>query len=553
MGMRHWSLILGVLVLVPGVASAQETDATKSAERRAAVNALAKRIDALITKPWAEAGIKPAPRATDAELCRRLSLDLTGKIPTVTDVRDFIDDLNQSGSKDRFERLYSWVERMLAKRREQQEPKFNYYARHWSTVMRTHIIRSAVNDFSSQGLLPSFEAWLRGKLEANVPFDQIAREIITCTGATNQPFIDGELPGPLRRQASPAAFYFANDNKAENLAGATAHVFLGIKLECAQCHAHPFAKWTKNQFWEFAAFFSGVRPGRLQPVFINSREITIPGTKTTAKARFLDGAEPKWTEGAESRKVLADWVVARDNPFFAKAIADQVWTYFFGYSLLEPIIDPNDYYPVTHPELLDVLADAFVKQGYDLKFLIRALVHTDAYQRSSTSKKDDDKREYFFYARMPVRALMPEQIYDSFVEAANLDVNKIVAAQTGNETRERLSPRSEFVSRFKGTEKKTESSVLVPQALFLMNSRLLNDRVTPETSETLMTLAKQKTTTAAKIETLYLIVLSRLPRPEESARLVRYVDSGGPTRNARRALADVYWVLLNSGEFMLNH
>src|SRR5207253_6801257 len=133
---------------------------------------------------------------------------------------------------------------------------------------------------------------------------------ITSTGNSNQPFIDVDVE--FRRggmgQASPAAFYFANENKAENLAGATARVFLGVKLECAQCHAHPFAKWTKNQFWEFAAFFSGVNPnegrrinkGGIQPAnFSNGREIAIPGTGKTVKAKFLNGAEPVWKDGVD--------------------------------------------------------------------------------------------------------------------------------------------------------------------------------------------------------------------------------------------------------------
>jgi hypothetical protein len=569
MRMRRGSLILSaVLALVPELALAQG-DAKKPIDQRAAVKDLAKRVDVMLAKPWAEAGIKPAPLATDGELYRRLSLDLIGKIPTVIDVRDFIDDLNQSGwgwlaplsAEERFQRRYDWIERLLEMRQENQEPKFNYFARHWSAVFRTHMIPSTGNNLQAQQLLPSFEAYLRGRLEANVGFDKIAHEIITSTGSSNQALIDVDIEfrnGMRGQQATPIAFYFANENKAENLAGATARVFLGVKLECAQCHAHPFAKWTKNQFWEFAAFFAGVQPGQFrqpnaQPVNINAREIAIPGTGKTARAKFLNGAEPKFADGADSRRTLADWVVARDNPFFAKATVDQVWTYFFGYSLLEPIIEPSDDYPVTYPELLDMLAKEFTESGYDLKFLIRSIVHTEAYQRSSLGHKDANKLDHFFFSRMPVRALMPEQLYDSFVEAANLDPNRTNTSQMVNEFGQRISPRSEFVTRFKTIEKKTESSTSILQALFLMNSKFLNDRTKPETNDSITTLANQPTTTAEKIETMYLIVLSRLPRPDESARLVRYVDSGGPMRDTRRALADVYWVLLNSGEFMLNH
>jgi Protein of unknown function (DUF1549) len=278
MRMRRGSPFLSaVLALVPGLALAQG-DAKKPidqrpVDQRAAVKALAKRIDVMIAKPWAEAGIKAAPLASDDELYRRLSLDLVGKIPTMLDSRDFIDNMNQSGwgwihplsAEERFDIRYDWIDKLLDMRQETQEPKFNYFARHWSAVFRTHMIPSTGNNLQAQQLLPSFEAYLRGRLEANVGFDKIAHEIITSTGSSNQALIDVDIEfrGAMRgQQSTPIAFYFANENKAENLAGATARVFLGVKLECAQCHAHPFAKWTKNQFWEFAAFFAAVQRSR---------------------------------------------------------------------------------------------------------------------------------------------------------------------------------------------------------------------------------------------------------------------------------------------------
>src|SRR5262249_3592251 len=152
--------------------------------------------------------------------------------------------------------------------------------------------------------------------------------------------------------ATPAAFYFGNENKAENLAGATSRIFLGVKIECAQCHPHPFAKWKQTQFWEYAAFFNGLQqfqPGRggQQPVNQFLREIKIPDSDKVAKAKFLDGKDPQWKDGVPTRNPLADWLTAPENPYFARAAVDHVWSYFFGISLLEPIMEPSNDNPPT--------------------------------------------------------------------------------------------------------------------------------------------------------------------------------------------------------------
>jgi hypothetical protein len=422
-----------------------------------------------------------------------------------------------------------------------------------------------------------FEGWLREKLQGNVSYDKMVREILT-----GQPF-GGVQPGGFGRgmgvNNSTAAFYFANENKAENLAGSTARLFLGVKLECAQCHAHPFAKWTRDQFWEYAAFFSGIGPqqvrpnGQVQPV--GRREILIPGTKKTVKAKFLDGAEPAWKDNSDSRTVLADWVVAKDNPFFAKATVDLVWSYFFGVSLLEPIIEPHDDNPISHPELLDELARQFTAHNYDLKFLIRAIVHSQAYQRSSVGAAKANPDELLLFARMPVRGMSPEQLFDSLAEATDFVPPSLPQQGRFQPFNQFLTPRAEFIAKFTSQDKRNETQTSILQALFMMNGKYLAQwtKVDPKLTQeklaeladnrrkgqqvsiniSLNNIALQPTSTAQKIETLYLWVLSRLPRPEESERLVRYVDGGGPAHDPRQAIGDVYWALLNSGEFMLNH
>jgi hypothetical protein len=230
-------------------------------------------------------------------------------------------------------------------------------------------------------------------------------------------------------------------------------------------------------------------------------------------------------------------MTAADNPFFARAIANRMWTYFFGIGLVEE--GAEEPHPA-HKELLDELARELVAHKYDLKFLIRAIVASQAYQR--TSAVSHPTQDAARFARMPLRGLSPEQLFDSLAEATEY-------RDTGNFR----AARGQFLSRFAAQEKQVEHQTSILQALYLMNNEFIAARTSLENNRTLANLAEQRTSTARKVESLYLVVLSRKPAPEESARFVRYVEKGGPSGNPKKALADVFWVLLNSPEFVLNH
>jgi hypothetical protein len=525
-------LLTPLLVLSPGTAWARPPGV--SDDPRADARALADRIDRLIEARWAAAGIKAAPAAADAEFFRRLVLDLNGHIPTLLDIRDFLDD-DERAKRD------VWIERVLEN---QTADNKNIFAGHFANVMRSWMLTGTTNNFQAQALRPQFEAWLRQKLEKDVGYHRIVREILTT-----QPFIN-------QGQVSPSAFYLDNENKVENLAGSTSRIFLGVKLECAQCHKHPFASWTKNQFWEYAAFFGTLnnfqpRPG-LRPVNLRPGEIRIPGTDKVAKAKFLNGKDPNLGSTTDARQALADWMTAPDNPYFAKAAVDHLWSYFFGVSLLEPIVESHDDGLPRHPELLDLLATEFRNHQYDIKFLVRALVSTKAYQRSSGSPSAG-KQDVEYFARMPVRGLSPEQLFDSVAEATEYREAPGMVNQPFNPFNQQQTPRRQFLAKFAGQGKRGEAHTSILQALFMMNGKFLAERTKLENNKSLQTLLNARTTPARRLETLYLMVLARPPRPDEAERLVRYLETGGPTHDRGRALADVYWVLLNSGEFCLNH
>jgi hypothetical protein len=538
-----WSVISLVVLLASvrpafGEGSPESAGAVVLPPPGADVSALAALVDRRLAAGWAEAGVAPAAPAGDAEFLRRVSLDIAGRIPAVAEARAFLDD-PASGKRQ------ALVERLLA------GPG---YVNHFTDVWTKVLLPNLADELEVQVYAPTFNTWLRRQVGDNVAFDVMARRILTeqigeGRGLSPIPF-DGKF------RPSPLAFYAANSGKPENLAASTARVFLGIRLECAQCHDHPTAKWKRDQFWSLAAFFSGIEqrretncdfpqyrevPGR--------RELAISGGARMVQARHLDGAAPARTSALGSpRTVLADWVVASDNPFFARAAVNRVWSLFFGTGLVDPVDDMSDENPASHPELLDELAAAFTAHRYDLQFLIRALTATRAYQLTSAgyAPGQDDPR---IFARMPVRGMSSRQLYASFVQATGVRREGETLFFFDN------SPRKDFLEAFADQDgRPSERRTSTVQALTLMNGRLSVDATDLARSATLPAVADAYfLDTPGKVEVLYLATLSRRPTAEECARSVAYVERGGPTLDPKKALADVLWSLINSAEFVLNH
>jgi hypothetical protein len=500
--------------------------------------AWAVRIDKHLEAKFKIAKARPAPAADDAEFVRRVYLDLGGRIPKVSEVRAFL--RNKRLNKRRI-----LVDRLLAS---------SNYVNHFTNVWRTLLLPNN-NNQQVQFLGPQLENWVRTRLRENVSYDKMVRDLIITPVAQNQRVMRGQ-PG---FDQNAAAFFQANELKSDNLAAATSRIFLGVKLECAQCHNHPFAQWTRKQFWEYTAFFAGIKPqqvdgGVFSPATDDQsiRDILIPGTEKKLAARFLDGGKPEWEEGVGTRAILAKWMTAADNPFFAKAAVNRSWEHFFGIGLVDPVDDARDENPPSHPELLEDLAKAFADQKFDMKFLIRAITSTKAYQRSSTMthKSQEDPR---IFARMSLKGLSPEQIFDSLAVATGYRGNNPMIGQGFGFNNN--SPRAEFLAKFANpVDRRTEPQTSILQALALMNGQFITEATSLDRSETLAGVVDAPFMDYPdKLNALYLAALGRPMRPSEESRLVPYVKSGGPSRKSDKALADVFWVLLNSSEFILNH
>jgi hypothetical protein len=556
--MRSRALPFGLgivcLALSAGGLRAAEPVDLKKAERDP--YALAARLDRHLEKQWEASKAVPAPLAGDGEFVRRVYLDLAGRIPRNSEVRKFLDD------KDPAKRR-KLVEDLLGDTKRDDGKDFNpQYVTNFTNVWRAVMLPQG-NNQQVQALAPQMEAWLRRRIRENMPYDQMVRELLTAPAGFDR-------RGGNQIDPNAAAFYQANENKPENLGAAASRLFLGIKLECAQCHNHPFAKWTRDQFWEFAAFFASVQPPqpmrgqpRPQPMTPGKeiRELKIPNTnpERTVSAKFLDGKEPVWKDDSQARAVLADWLTSRDNPYFAKAMANRLWAHFFGIGIIDPVDEFGEDNPPSHPALLDELGKAFADANFDAKYLVKAIIATRAYQTTSeqTDKSQEDPR---LFARMALKGLTPEQLFESLSVATGYNGNLQAIDRRGFGFG---GARGEFMTKFANfSDRRTEYQTSILQALMLMNGQFVADADTVDlTNEkafgTLTAVydspSPSLADTKGKLNALFLSTVSREMRPDEESRLVRYVDKGGPSGDKKKALADVFWALLNSSEFILNH
>ena len=490
------------------------------------VVSMASRIDDLIEAKLTTAAVPSAPLADDAGFFRRISLDLNGRIPTVVQLRDFLDD-------DRPDKRLRWIDELIDGRNNAA-----LFTRHFTNVWRRTMLWSTP---AQPALVGSLEGWLTRQVEANTSYDRVVRAVLTDPEAD--------------------AFAIANNRMPESLAARTTRLFLGVKLECVQCHDDRVGgSWKRRQFWELAAFFAepAASPNDAAKPADRSAVGSVPGpaaarikignSDTWVEGRFLDGSRPDWARG-ESRALLAEWITGPANPWFARAAVNRVWHDFFGSGLIEPVDGLGDAgRPASHPELLDELSRQFAAHGYDLKYLIRAIVASRTYQRTSqqTHAGQSDRR---LFARAQVRGLTAEQFFDSLGEATGCALAQIPGADSSASRSD--GPQARFLCEFADVhESAAEAQASIPQALMMMNGRLVEEAISLARSRTLATVLSGKAKTAAQaIDELYLAALSRPPRPEERQRLTAFVAGG----DRAQTLRDVLWTLLNTTEFAVNH
>lgn len=515
----HALAISVLMVTCVGQAFAAENDlATNTSEPT--MHAMAARIDVLVQQRLDQENVPAAPLASDGEFIRRIYLDLAGTIPTVAQTRAYLADDSPNKRENLIAQLLS-------------SPA---YPSHMANTWRA-LVLEATDDPQSLQNEQGLQQWLRGKFRQNVRYDRLVEEFLTATQGS-----DG-----------PGYFYAAQELKPEMLASETSRIFLGLQLECAQCHDHPFDRWKQHDFWGLAAFFAQLeRPandnivglGRFDIVDRNVGEVTIPETEEVVPPTF-PGTDVSYASfGGTRRQQLAIWMVSRDNPYMPRRAVNWAWAHMMGRGLVSPADDMSPQNPASHPELLDELTTYFIQTGFDLRQLLQTIALTDTYARSSEAVSDSEAPPELF-ARMAVKSLTPEQLYDALL--------KVGLLRGGNGPQVNLGGRNVFVARMRTASKdRTSFDTGMPQALAVMNGPPVSTATSPETSGLLQAVSAPFLSDDQRLNILFLAAYSRTPNEAELARYKKFLSQSSPSDQSA-ALGDILWVLANSAEFMLNH
>jgi hypothetical protein len=498
-------------------------------------------VDKYTDKHWRELAIAPSDLATDEEFIRRVSIDLTGTLPTPAQVKDFLADTG-AGKRDKL------VDRLL------ETTEYSYYfANKWADVLK---VRRAKNPARAFGTF-AFHAWIRESIAADKPYDEFVREILGAIGDETK---------------VPPTVWYKDVLTADQFVDDVSQVFLGTRIACAQCHHHPYEKWSQDDYWSMAAFYGRVgrkvmqQPGVVvqgqqnqRVVIFNKTAGAVKNKRTNKDAviRPLDGDVVSLTPGDDPRHKLVDWMTAKDNPFFARAVANRYWAHFFGRGLVDPVDDMRVTNPPSNPELLDALAKELVDSKYSLKHLIKVIVKSRTYQLSSTPSEWNrhDKKSY---ARFYPRRLSAEVLFDAVCQ-----VTGSPAAFPGlptdkhSPTRAIMLPDESFASYFLDVygrpqrlsacecERVTEANLA--QVLHLLNSEEVQSKLT-RASGRADQLAKDPRPDADKVEEVFLWAVGRPPTAPQM-NLALNILSRNPGKK-KQAYEDIIWSLLNTKEFV---
>ncbi|MEZ6090737.1 MAG: DUF1549 domain-containing protein [Pirellulaceae bacterium] len=493
-------------------------------------SSLSNPVDQWVFANLEQLGLPPSDLCDDSTFLRRATIDIVGRLPSIDETKAFLDDQ----SDDRRERL---IERLLA------SPDYaSHFATKWSAILRNK--RNAATDRESTF---AFYRWLHDVFDNNVPYDQWVSNLLTATGSPDR---------------NPAVGWYREVKDPESLTEDTAQLFMGLRLQCARCHHHPFEVWSQQDYYGLTAFYSRVNrkpgdvPGELMVVH-NPGNATSTNPKTNQPVPPTSlGNEPLQVDAWQDPRVeLADWLTNPENPFFAKAIVNRYWKHFFGRGLVDPEDDMRVTNPASNPELLDGLAKWFVESGYDLKGLTRLICSSDTYQRSSEPNQwnANDKLNFsrFYPRRLAAETLL--LAIDTVTEVPT-QFSGMPAGTTPYEL-----PDNGFNSYFLSVfgrpagssacecERSGESNLA--QCLHLINSNEVQSKLTGAGGR-IARLAAEKADNAALVEELYLAALSRRPVEAEAKAATDYLAS---KEDRRLAIEDLVWAIINTKEFLFNH
>ena len=502
-------------------------------------------IDEHIFKKLTLLGLPPSAPADDATFLRRVTVDIAGRLPTAEESRAFLAD--QSPDK-----RAKTVDRLL------DSPDYAaYFAQKWAGILRN----KRAKDTYQRGTY-AFHDWLRSGLLENRPYDAIVTDLLTASGEIGQ---------------NPEVAWFRAVKDQKEQMQDIAQVFLGIRMQCAQCHHHPYEKWSQDDYYGFAAFLSNVgrKPGE-QPdeeiVFHKRGNATMqnPNTQAVLKPKPL-GSDPLDLPASEDpREALAAWMTSPENPWFAKMVVNRYWKHFFSLGLVEPEDDMRVTNPASHPELLDALAADFAKSGFDLKQLVRTLTNSRTYQLSAVPNEHNLADTQNFSRYYPKR-LQAEVLLDSinFVsKSGDTFKNQPSGVRAVFLPDDKFNEDSFFLSVFgrpemdSACECERVADANLAQSLHLINSETIQAKLGGDAGRAAALAAAKDRPDAERLTELYLHALARDPRPAELAaagahlgkkRAAAGTDAAALAKAEREAFEDILWALVNTKEFLFNH
>ena len=515
------------------------------------VSSSTKHLDRHINAVLKKENILPSKVSEDTEFLRRVHLDLTGKIPTPEEVLNFLKDGSPNKRQKKIDQLLG------------SEPYIDYWTRLWVNWL---IGRRGDGDDRRIGLT----TWVQGALTKNIPYNQFVQELIAADGELKD---NGAGNYIMRYERSPAV-----------LTSHSSRLFLGLPMQCAECHDHKTEVWSQKDYYGIAAFFNGIeseQKGYIQTVdmignekrmenFLITNEprraMWVERMDTEVSPRFLGGTEYKGSL-TKRREALAQWMTDKSNPYFSRAIVNRVWKHFMGRAFVEPIDGFGEENLPTNPELLDWLAEDLIIHDYDLQHLMRTILNSETYQRTSeTNKSNKDDEQYYSHAYL--KPLSAEQFFYSLLQATGFERFQQIKMEGTNKhggedrmgmLRNLEERKREHLQKFlflldNGEMEEIEAfNGTVPQALMMINGNMVNNSASHGERGSFVNYVLEKWRAPAdRLEYIYLNVLSRLPTAKEKTYFQRYMERS-LYRNKDLAYEDLYWVLLNSAEFSLNH
>ena len=477
--------------------------------------------------------IQPSGVASDEVFIRRVYLDLTGIPPTPEQARAFFEDSDSSRAK-----RIRVIDELVG-----SQPYIDHWALKWGDLLQSNR-----KHLGEKGMW-AFRQWIRDAIASNQPYDDFVRELLTSVGSTFQ---------------SPATNYFRVNDDPKVAMETTTQLFLGVRMVCAQCHDHPFERWTQNQYFQLSAFFAavGMKPGfdsDEQIVYLQREDTDFlhPKTNKPVQPEYLlaSAGMPEIGAFSDGREALAQWLTSEKNPYFAKAIVNRVWSYFFGRGIIEPVDDIRGSNPPINPALLDALEKDFVDSGFDLQHLVRSIVSSRTYQAAMDTNEwnatDDLNFSHFAPRRLPAESLLDAM---TIATGSRPDFPEVPEDFSAQQLPDPHVDAGGFLNMFGRPERESpcecerRNDLSLPLAMSLVNGPTLADAIANPDGRIAKAILAGRTDRAL-IEELYLASLSRFPTPSEMDEAITYLGSS-PGRAGKAQ--DLLWALINSNSFLFN-